>query len=165
MIDESLGLPVNVITGKSSCAVATASSKVSDTLPSSTSTEKLTRLGESLSAITSRALSIVSLLPSITSFTRFPLASRRNELGKRIQHMPDLIQILPSIFIILRSSSLSLSITSVLNSSAIFTTSPDCRGRVFPLSSKLLCNLTPVKLTDSKSITSSYSNRIVPSDT
>ena len=81
MIVESFGLLVNVIVVKSSCAVATASSKVSDTLPSSTSTEKLTRLGESPSVITVAALSIVSLLPSTTSFTSFFLASLRNELG------------------------------------------------------------------------------------
>ena len=161
----SLGPPEKVITVNLISAVATVSSKVNDTLFSSTTTEKLTRFGGSTSSIISIALAAKLISPSISSFTLLSLASRRNESGYRIQQSPTVVQVTLSLFSMFKSSLTICRITSVLYSSAALRISPDCKGSAFPTSSKLDCSLTSVKFTYCKSITSSYSRTMMPSET
>ena len=150
----SLGPPEKVIAVNSISVAVTVSSNVSDTLFSSSTTEKLTRLGATSSLYTWATLAAMLLSPSITSSTGLSLASRRNESGYRIQHRPPKIQMALSLFKMLRSSLLICRVTSVLCSSFTLRISPDCTGRTFPVFSKVDCNLTSVKFTYCKSMTS-----------
>ena len=160
----SLGPPEKVITVNLISAVATVSSNVNDTLFSSTTTEKLTRFGGSISSIISIALAAKLISPSISSSTLLFLASRRNESGYRIQQSPSVVQVTLSLFSMFKTSLGICRITSVLYSSAALRISPDCKVRAFPTSSKLDCSLTSVKFTYCKSITSLYSRTMMPSE-